>query len=62
MILGALEAGTKMVMAVGNNEGRIIEKKTIPTETPSIIMPKIIDFFKGMGVDAWESVRSDRLI
>lgn len=53
MILGALEAGgTKMVMAVGNNEGRIIEKKTIPTETPSIIMPKIIDFFKGMGVDA----------
>lgn len=46
MLLGALECGrTKMVCAVGEESGRIIEQTVIPTETPEITMPRIIDFF-----------------
>ena len=44
MKIGALEAGgTKMVCAVGNEEGEILKKITIPTETPRETMPKMLD-------------------
>lgn len=47
MLFGALEAGgTKMVMAVGDENGRILEQKTIPTTTPEETMPQIIEYFK----------------
>ena len=47
MLLGALEAGgTKMVCAIGDETGKIIDRISIPTETPEITMPKLIDFFK----------------
>lgn len=47
MNIGALEAGgTKMVMAVGNERGEILERMSIPTESPEITMPKIIAYFK----------------
>ena len=47
MLLGALEAGgTKMVCAVGDETGKIMDRISIPTETPEITMPKLIDFFK----------------
>jgi len=47
MLLGALEAGgTKMVLAIGNENGEILEQCSIPTETPSITIPKIIEYFK----------------
>lgn len=47
MLYGALEAGgTKMVLAIGNENGKIIEQRSIPTETPEITIPKIIDYFK----------------
>ena len=37
MRLGALEAGgTKMVCAIGNANGEIYERISIPTETPEI--------------------------
>lgn len=53
MILGALEAGgTKMVMAIGNENGEILEQCSIPTETPDITVPKIIDYFKRNGIEA----------
>lgn len=53
MRIGALEAGgTKMVCAVGDETGRIFTKETIPTETPEITVPAMIDFFKKNGVDA----------
>ncbi len=46
MRLGALEAGgTKMVCAIGNEKGEILERISIPTETPEITMPKIVDYF-----------------
>ena len=47
MRLGALEAGgTKMVCAIGNENGEIFERVSIPTETPEITLPKLIDYFK----------------
>ena len=47
MLVGALEAGgTKMVMAVGDETGTILEQKTIPTSTPEETMPQIVEFFK----------------
>jgi fructokinase len=47
MLYGALEAGgTKMVLAIGNENGEILEQQSIPTETPEITIPKIIEYFK----------------
>ncbi|RKM62226.1 ROK family protein [Butyrivibrio sp. CB08] len=48
MNYGALEAGgTKMVVAIGDENGRILEQQSIPTTTPDETMPKIIEYFKG---------------
>lgn len=47
MIFGALEAGgTKMVMAIGNEDGELLEQITIPTKTPDMTINQIIDYFK----------------
>ncbi len=47
MILGAIEAGgTKFVLAVGNEQGEITDKISIPTSTPEETMPEIYAFFK----------------
>ncbi|KAB8128297.1 ROK family protein [Gracilibacillus oryzae] len=52
MKLGAIEAGgTKFVLGVGNDQGEILEKVVIPTEHPEITVPKILDFFKGKGIE-----------
>ncbi len=43
---GALEAGgTKMVCAIGNAEGEILNRISIPTKTPEETMPEIIAYF-----------------
>lgn len=53
MKLGALEAGgTKMVCAIGNENGEIFERISIPTETPDITIPKIVEYFQGKGIEA----------
>ncbi len=53
MRLGALEAGgTKMVCAIGDETGRIFEQVSIPTQTPDVTMPKLIEYFKKRGVEA----------
>ena len=53
MRLGALEAGgTKMVCAIGNEQGEIFEQVSIPTETPEITIPRIIEYFKDKNIDA----------
>lgn len=53
MLFGALEAGgTKMVMAIGNEHGEILEQRSIPTETPEITMVKIIEYFKEKKIEA----------
>lgn len=53
MRFGALEAGgTKMVCAVGNEKGEILDRVSIPTETPDITMPKLLEYFQGQSVEA----------
>ncbi len=53
MILGALEAGgTKMICAVGDEQGRIHEQVSFPTLTPEETMPKIKAFFKERNIAA----------
>ena len=48
---GALEAGgTKMVCAVGDESGKILNRVSIPTETPEITMPKLLDYFQDSGI------------
>ncbi|SHO49211.1 ROK family protein [Anaerocolumna xylanovorans] len=66
MLLGALEAGgTKMVLAIGNENGEILEQTSIPTETPEITLPKIIDYFKdkeikSLGIGSFGPIDLDR--
>ncbi len=53
MLYGALEAGgTKMVCAVGNENGEILERVSIPTVTPEETLPKLAGFFKGKKIEA----------
>ena len=50
---GAIEAGgTKMVCAVGDETGKIIESTVIPTETPALTMPQIIEWFRKFDIKA----------
>ncbi|MEG0640522.1 MAG: ROK family protein [Clostridia bacterium] len=53
MKIGALEAGgTKMVLGVFDEQGAELERFTVPTETPEITMPKMVDFLKSFELDA----------
>ena len=46
MRYGALEAGgTKMVMALMDETGKTLERKTVPTLAPAETMPEMITFF-----------------
>ena len=46
-MLGAIEAGgTKFVLAVGRENGEILEKISVPTRNPEETMKDVIDFFK----------------
>ena len=50
-LFGALEAGgTKMVCAIGDENGSILERVSIPTGTPETTMPPMIEFFKNKGI------------
>lgn len=51
--IGALEAGgTKMVLAIYQEDGVELERITLPTETPEVTMPKMIKFFREHNIDA----------
>ena len=53
MIYGALEAGgTKMVCALGDGDGRILEQKSIPTTTPEETMPQVVEYFRDKDIAA----------
>ena len=53
MRIGALEAGgTKMVCAIGDENGNVFEQVSIKTETPEITMPKLIEYFKDKDIEA----------
>ena len=53
MLLGTLEAGgTKMVMGLADEEGRIIRSASCPTRLPEDTLPDILAFFRGQKLDA----------
>ena len=53
MLLGGLEAGgTKMVCAIGNEEGTVIDRVTVKTGSPEETLPEITSYFKKKGIDA----------
>lgn len=53
MLYGTLEAGgTKMLCAVGNENGVIIDRISVPTRTPEETMPPIIEYFKSKAIAA----------
>ncbi|MDE7300087.1 MAG: ROK family protein [Lachnospiraceae bacterium] len=53
MRIGALEAGgTKMVCAIGNENGELEKRVSFPTQTPETTMPELIRFFKEEQVEA----------
>lgn len=48
MLFGALEAGgTKMVCAVGNEKGELLNQAVFKTRTPDETMPEMLRFFSG---------------
>ena len=47
MLFGTLEAGgTKMVLSVGNEANELLEQTTIPTESPDVTIPAMIEWFR----------------
>ncbi|WP_368271812.1 ROK family protein [Enterocloster lavalensis] len=53
MLIGALEAGgTKMVCALGNENGTILEQVSIPTTTPEETVEQIVRYFKDKDIEA----------
>jgi len=66
MLLGALEAGgTKMVCAIGNENGEILDQVSFSTQEPKSTMPTIIDYFKsaditGLGIGNFGPVDLNR--
>ncbi|SEN71606.1 ROK family protein [Lihuaxuella thermophila] len=53
MLYGGIEAGgTKFVCAVGDGDGKIIDRIQIPTTVPAETMPKVIQFFSKFELQA----------
>lgn len=53
MLFGALEAGgTKMVCALGNEKGEILEQCSFPTLTPEETLPALLAYFRTKKAEA----------
>ena len=53
MRIGALEAGgTKLVCAVGDENGRLLDRVSIPTQHPNITIPELTSYFKEQKIEA----------
>lgn len=53
MRLGALDAsGSRMLCAIGNERGRVIERQEFPTRLPEENIADIVGFFQGKRIDA----------
>lgn len=65
-LYGALEAGgTKMVCAIGDENGNILHRVSIPTRTPAETMPEMIAFFRqhsirALGIGCFGPIDLDR--
>ena len=52
MILGGIEmGGTKMVCAIGNEKGEILDRFVVPTTTPQETLTKLYEYFKNKNID-----------
>ena len=52
MRIGAIEAGcTKMICAVGDESGTLIDRVSIPTQHPEVTIPKLVAYFKGKSIE-----------
>ena len=52
MRLGAIEAGgTKFVVAIGDENGNIIERDAFPTTTPDETVANIFKFYDGKEIE-----------
>lgn len=46
-MLGGIEAGgTKMVFAIANDKGEILDRRSIPTKIPEETLPEIVAYFQ----------------
>lgn len=53
MLLGGIEAGgTKMVCAVGDETGKVLDRISLPTLQPDETLPKMIEYFKKREIKA----------
>ena len=53
MRLGAIEAGgTKFVVAIGDENGNVLERDSFPTTTPQETVENIFKFFDGKDIEA----------
>lgn len=53
MIIGAIEAGgTKMVCGIGNENGELLDRISIPTTDPDTTLTKIIEYFRDKDIKA----------
>lgn len=53
MRIGGIEAGgTKMVCAVGDENGRLLDRITIPTRLPETTIPEMVSYFKKWEIEA----------
>lgn len=53
MLFGGIEAGgTKMVCAIGDENGNLIDRISIPTEKPEITVPKLVAYFRKHDIKA----------
>lgn len=53
MRLGAIEAGgTKFVVAVGDENGQVMDRASFPTTKPEETVKNVIEYFKDKGVEA----------
>ena len=51
MKLGGIEVGgTKMVCAIGDEQGNIFDRAVFPTEIPESTVPKMIAYFQDQGI------------
>ena len=53
MRLGAIEAGgTKFVVAIGDENGNVLERDAFPTTSPEETVQNIFKFFDGKDIEA----------
>lgn len=53
MILGGVEmGGTKIVCAIGNENGEILDRFVVSTTTPQETLTKVVNYFRDKNIDS----------